>query len=155
MTAILGTQESIITWAAVITAIGIIVAAFWYPIKVVYNVTRLWRGEPEIVDAHNKVIRKHVPGLPRMVQQMSEDLAEVRSQVKNSHSTNLRDDMDQLQTSLTHLDRKMSEHITISKQKDSEQEDTARKLDQHIEQTDQLMPMLKDLHTKWSPPDYK
>jgi len=124
-----------------IAVLATVVVKVWKPIRAIIRFLDDWNGRPERHDRAGKIIERGRPGFPAQ-------LEAIRAQVENSHTTNLRDDIDELKADL-------KQHITISKQKDGEQEDTAKKLDEHIEQTDQLMPMLKDLHTKWSPPDHK
>ena len=75
-----------------------------------------WRGQPERRDSTGAIIEPSRPGVPAIIE-------EVRNQVQNSHSTNLRDDLDR-------ISRSLEEHIEIAKQSDRRQEETAQKVDQ-------------------------
>lgn len=151
-------QEAVITWAAAITGLGVLVAAGWKPVKNILIFLELWNGKDPIKDAQGNTIRKGKLGVPALLKKVSEDLDEVRSQVQNHHSTNLRDDLDKLQGSVSQINTKVSEHIAISKQKEGEQEATARKLDEHINQTAEYIPKIQKLYDQWGdkkrrPPD--
>lgn len=90
-----------------------------------------WNGTPEVRDESGAFVKAAVPGIPAQ-------LETIRSQVQNSHTTNLRDDMDKLHKTVEDLVEKVNEHITIAKESDERQDKTERIVDKYL-------PMLKTL----------
>lgn len=73
---------------------------------------------------------------------LSTTVETVRSQVQNSHQTNLRDDVDK-------VINKLDQHLATSESQDKEQKETTKKLDEHIAETSEWTPMIKDLHSRY------
>ncbi|WP_190263686.1 hypothetical protein [Glutamicibacter nicotianae] len=96
----------------------LLIAFFWKPGKVVWKIFKTlvafaedWNGTEDRLDKSGAVIEKGRPGVPAL-------LETVRSQVQNSHGTNMRDDLDkaiatgeQNVTALTHLAKTLTQHI--------------------------------------------
>lgn len=150
------TIGDIAAWLAAISGIGLVVWRLWGPFKAIKQFLEHWNGRPEQKDWSGKVLSEAKPGVPAMLGEFQTELAEVQkglkeviTQVSNHHTTNLRDDVSNLQRSVESINGKLSEHIKISKHYDAAQEETKKKLDDHIKETEGLMPMLHDLHEEW------
>lgn len=131
---------------ATIAGIAVLAGALklvWRPLREVRAFLESWNGRPERRDLAGKIIDPGTPGMPATIRSLQAQVEKVRAQVENHHSSNLRDDIDDVKNSL-------KEHISISKEHDAAQAVTDKKLDDHIRQTESLMPMLEDLHRKWS-----
>lgn len=122
--------------SAAIAAASPVVRGFFRAGRSIVRFLHDWNGTEDRLDRSGRIIEKGQPGIPAL-------LEAVRSQVQNSHNTNLRDDMDG-------ISKKLDEHIAISKHQDRLQNKTAEKLAAHLEQTDEWHEMLEDLHEKWS-----
>lgn len=88
-------------FSAVITIGGWLFSKAWPQIRKVSHFVDDLAGEPE---------RPGVPARPGIMERLAsveDEVREVKAQVKNSHSTNLRDDIDRVQKSL-------AEHIEES-----------------------------------------
>lgn len=90
-----------------------------------------WNGTPEVRDESGAFVKAAVPGIPAQ-------LETIRAQVQNSHSTNLRDDLDRLHATVDELVAKVEEHITIAKESDGRQDETERIVNRYL-------PMLQTL----------
>jgi len=122
-----------IVGAGVIVGIGVKL----YPTaRALSHLIRDLHGTPDRVDRAGNVIE---PGEPSIRAQ----LQAIRAQVENSHKTNLRDDIDK-------LTEKLDEHIEVAKDHDRYQEETSQRLEDHIQQTEELMPMMTELHERWA-----
>lgn len=141
------TVGEIVAWGAGITAVVVgavpVVRTIVRAVREISTFLEDWNGAPERKDRAGRVIEAARPGVPAL-------LETVRSQVQNSHSTNLRDDVDVVRQSVEMVSAKLDEHVTISKHHDREQADVKARLDAHIESTDRWTAMLEDLHYEWS-----
>lgn len=159
-----------ITWGETVLFLGGVLALaglvkkLWKPVKSMGSFLNDWNGEPEVKDASGTVIKEKVPGVLAQIEVL-------RDQLQNSHQDtaipNLRDDLDtkaskkdveKVAELVESVVSKLDQHIEISKDYDAAQEITARKLDEHTEQTEKWTEMLTDMHGTWSknqrlPPD--
>lgn len=131
-------MEGLIAAAGIVTAIGIL----WKPARKIAHLFRAlsqfiedWRGVPEEYDDTGRVIRPARRGAASIIE-------EVRSQVQNSHRTNLRDDLDRLHAEVIDLKQDLRDHIDIAK-------DQERRRD---EVEDQLADDIGVLREKYAPP---
>ncbi|MGP9031566.1 hypothetical protein ACT17S_00625 [Glutamicibacter mysorens] len=115
----LGGANGWMFWTCALILLG---GLLWKPAKVFLKVTRTllafdedWNGTEDRLDKSGAVIEKGRPGVPAL-------LETVRSQVQNSHSANLRDDVDKV--------------IATSEQAVAITARLAAKLDQHIAEAD-------------------
>ncbi|VXB24447.1 conserved hypothetical protein [Arthrobacter sp. 9V] len=120
------TLGEIISTLAVITACLAVILKFWRPFRKIFKgletIGSDWNGAPERKDASGEVIEPARPGV--MAQ-----LETLRAQVQNSHSTNLRDDVDKALERLDVVTEVLAEHIGIAKQSDEQQKELAGKVD--------------------------
>jgi len=127
--------EIVATIVGVLAVVGVVVKL--YPTaRALSHLIRDLHGTPDRVDRAGNVIK---PGEPSIRAQ----LQAIRAQVENSHKTNLRDDIDKLAG-------KLDEHIEVAKHHDRYQEETSQRLEDHIQQTEELMPMMTELHERWA-----
>lgn len=122
----------------------LLIAFFWKPVRALWKRGKVlaqfledWNGTPERRDHAGGIIEKAKPGVPAL-------LETVRSQVQNSHSTNLRDDFDAMKESVDRVTAKLDEHIEIAIKSDAAQDRTA----------EQVMKLVEDvgkLKTKYAP----
>lgn len=127
--------EIVATIVGVIAVVG--VGAKVYPsARALSHRVRDLRGTPDRVDRAGNVIEPGEPSLRAQTQA-------IREQVENSHKTNLRDDIDK-------ITEKLDEHIEVAKDHDRYQEETSQRLEDHIQLTEELMPMLTELHDRWA-----
>lgn len=147
--------ETVIFLASFLALAGV-VKKLWKPVKSFGSFLNDWNGQEEVKDASDTVIKKKVLGVLAQI----EDL---RGQLQNSHqdaeNPNLRDDLDtkaskddvaKVAALVESLVSKLDQHITISKDYDEAQETTARKLNEHTEQTAKWTEMLTDMRGTWS-----
>ena len=80
-----------------------------------------WRGVPEEYDETGRVIRPARRGAASIIE-------EVRSQVQNSHRTNLRDDLDRLYAEVVDLKQDLREHIDVAKDNDRRRDEVEEQL---------------------------
>lgn len=130
--------EWLIAAAGIVTAIGVL----WKPARRLAHLFRSlslfiddWRGVPEEYDETGRVIRPARRGAASIIE-------EVRSQVQNSHRTNLRDDLDRLHADVFDLKQDLREHIDIAK-------DNERRRDEVEEQLTSDIGVLRE---KYAPP---
>lgn len=111
----LGGPNGWMFWTCALILLG---GLIWKPAKGFLKITKTllafsedWNGTEDRLDKSGAVIEKGRPGVPAL-------LETVRSQVQNSHGTNMRDDLDraiatgeQNVTALTHLAKTLSQHI--------------------------------------------
>lgn len=114
--------------ASLLVLLGII-KKLWRPVKSLGTFLDDWNGKEAREDRAGNIIEPAKPGIPSL-------LETVRSQVQNSHPTNLRDDVDDLTELIGDVIAKLDEHIVIAKESDKAQEETARQV--------------KKLSTKWT-----
>lgn len=114
--------------ASLLVLLGII-KKLWRPVKSLGTFLDDWNGKEAREDRAGNIIEPAKPGIPSL-------LETVRSQVQNSHPTNLRDDVDDLTELIGDVIAKLDEHIVIAKESDKAQEETARQV--------------KKLSTKWA-----
>ncbi|MHC6176252.1 hypothetical protein [Glutamicibacter sp. X7] len=133
----LGGPNGWLFWVCALVLIG---GLLWKPvkgfariIKAVAKVAEDWNGTEDRVDKSGAVVEKGRPGVPAL-------LETVRAQVQNSHSANLRDDVDKVidiseqnATAIRHLAAKLDQHIVIAKESDQRQDETAAKVDRLVE----------------------
>ena len=135
----------IILWVGGIVAFWSVVKKFGKPVKKFFDafeaLMRDWHGVPERRDASGQLIEAGKPGLLAQVETL-------RSQVQNSHSTNLREDMDVIRDSVLALSTQLTEHIEISKENDLASAKVAETLAE-------FTPMLKELHQQYVPTESK
>lgn len=84
--------------------------------------------ETLVGDADNPGIGDRMEAQGKKLADMGELLESVRAQVQNSHDTNLRDDVDDLQTTVSLVHKKLDEHIAIAKESDRRQDKTAEEV---------------------------
>jgi len=111
----LGGQNGWMFWICALILLG---GLLWKPAKGVLKIVKTllafsedWNGTEDRLDKSGAIIEKGRPGVPAL-------LETVRSQVQNSHNTNLRDDMDKViataeqnVTAVIHLAAKLDRHI--------------------------------------------
>ena len=71
--------------------------------------------------------------LTDLVRGQGDELEKVRAQVQNSHSTNLRDDVDRVKVAVDKVAEKLDEHIDIAKKYDAAQDETAKQVEKLVE----------------------
>ena len=122
-------------WIGITAVLILLVAFFWKPTKALWKIVRTllafsedWNGTEDRLDKSGAVIEKGRPGVPAL-------LETVRSQVQNSHGTNMRDDLDKViatteqnVTAVTHLAAKLSEHIESADRSVAKQDGNIQKL---------------------------
>ena len=125
-------------WLGITAVLILLVAFFWKParagLKLVKSLMLFaedWNGTPERKDHAGMVVEPAKPGVPAL-------LETVRSQVQNSHSTNLRDDVDTVIETVDTLSRRLKEHIQIAIKSDAAQDRTAEKVEQLVEDVGKL-----------------
>lgn len=91
-----------------------------------------WNGTPAVEDGAGVVIEPAKPGVIATLEIL-------RAQVQNSHSTNLRDDVDRVQRTVTELVQKVDEHITIAKASDERQDRTGQIVDEYLPKIQHLL----------------
>jgi len=106
--------------------------------KTFSHIAEDWNGEPERRDASGQLIAEGRPGVMARLETL-------RAQVQNSHSTNLRDDVDEAIKSTRQVAAALAEHIEIAKQSDAAQAELTRQVNKHL-------PMLEDLHRRYVGP---
>lgn len=128
--------EAPVAWTTALAAIVGAIAVLWKPvraigrgIKAVQQFIADWNGTPDVHDASGAIKEHGSPGVPAM-------LEKVRSQVENSHHTNLRDDVDDLRGTVNQIGKKLDTHIVIADQYNEKQEETAEKVER--------------LHARWA-----
>src|SRR5699024_8679906 len=116
--------EWLIAAAGVVTAIGIL----WKPVRKLAHLLRAlsqfiedWHGVPEEYDKTGRVIRPARRGAASIIE-------EVRSQVQNSHRTNLRDDLDRLHAEVFDMKQDLREHIEIAKDQERRRDEIEEQL---------------------------
>lgn len=80
---------------------------------------------PEEYDETGRVIRPARRGAASIIE-------EVRSQVQNSHRTNLRDDLDRLHADVFDLKQDLRTHIDIAKQQEVRRDEVEEQLTEDI-----------------------
>jgi len=144
------TIGEIILWVGAIVAFVTLIRKIGKPIKRLVDglesITRDWHGVPERRDAAGMLIEPGRPGIMAQVEVL-------RSQVQNSHSSNLREDLDivrdlvkGLAEQQVVLSEKLDEHIDIAKESDLNQVRLA-------EQLEEFTPVMKQLQEQYVPPD--
>lgn len=125
-------------WLGMTAVLILLVAFFWKPVRSGAKLLRSiflfiedWNGSPERRDHAGAIIEKGRPGVPAL-------LETVRSQVQNSHSTNLRDDVDTVIETVDTLSRRLEEHIQIAIKSDSAQDQTAEQVKKLVEDVGKL-----------------
>lgn len=120
--------EWLIAAAGIVTAIGVL----WKPVRKLFSLGKRlslsiddWRGVPEELDGTGRVIRPGRRGAASVIE-------EVRSQVQNSHRTNLRDDLDRLHADVVDLKQDLREHIDIAKDNDRRRDEVEDQLTSDI-----------------------
>lgn len=140
------TVGHIIAWTVAATAVIVaITPAIRFISKLAKGITRFldaWNGTDPILDRAGNEIEEGKPGVLVILER-------VRKQVENDHTTNFREDLDGVKESIESVARKLDEHIVISKHHDRKQIATSRKLDDHVKQTEEMLPMLNELHDRW------
>ena len=96
-----------------------------------------WMGTPERLDSSGSPTSPARPGVAARLTSLEEAttaqnrvLETVRSQVQNSHSTNLRDDLDSLSDQVAGIVAKLDDHIHIAIESDRRQDATAEQVSQ-------------------------
>lgn len=84
-----------------------------------------WSGVPERVDGSGQVIEPARPGV--MAQ-----LETLRSQVQNSHKTNLREDIDAVHRSVITVTERLDEHITSTEERRAKADELTRVVKEDI-----------------------
>ena len=127
----LGGPNGWMFWTCALILLG---GLLWKPTRALWKILQTllafsedWNGTKDRLDKSGAVIEKGRPGVPAL-------LETVRSQVQNSHTANLRDDLDKvIATSeqnvlaITHMAAKLSEHIESA-------DKSVAKQDEHISQ---------------------
>lgn len=80
-----------------------------------------WNGTPAMVDQSGAEKEPAKPGVLARLGLLEAQMQSVRHQVKNDHSTNLRDDLDKVIA-------KVDEHVAIAKKSDAAQAEIAEKV---------------------------
>lgn len=135
----------IMLWAGAVVAMWAAVKKIGKPIKRIFDsleaLIRDWHGVPERRDAAGMLIEPGKPGLLAQVEVL-------RSQVQNSHSSNLREDLDGVRDLVKSVVLKLDEHIQISKENDTASAQVAETLAE-------FTPMLRELHQQYVPTESK
>ena len=125
-------------WMGITATLILLVVFFWKParagLKLVKSLMLFaedWNGTPERRDHAGMVVEPAKPGVPAL-------LETVRSQVQNSHRTNLRDDVDTVIETVDTLSRRLEEHIQIAIKSDSAQDQTAEQVKKLVEDVGKL-----------------
>lgn len=92
---------------------------------------RDWNGEPERRDAAGNIVEPARPGVKATIAALTTKLETVTKEVKNSHDTNLREDID-------------------SKASAEDLRNLALRLDHHIEESIPVREMLEALHRRYA-----
>lgn len=121
--------EAPVGWLTGLAALVTAVAVLWKPVRGIARLVRAvsqfvedWNGTPDQYDASGAIKEHGSPGVPAM-------LEKVRSQVENSHHTNLRDDVDDLRGTVNQIGEKLDDHIDIANESDQQLAETAEKVD--------------------------
>lgn len=88
-----------------------------------------WNGKPEELDASGNPKKDAEPGVLHRLMTLEKHMASIRHQVKNDHSTNLRDDVDEVIAAAKTVAEKLDEHIAIAKTSDTQQAEIAAKVE--------------------------
>lgn len=125
-------------WLGITAVLILLVAFFWKPVRAGLKLVKSlmlfaedWNGTPERRDHAGMVVEPAKPGVPAL-------LETVRSQVQNSHRTNLRDDVDTVIETVDTLSRRLEEHIQIAIKSDSAQDQTAEQVKKLVEDVGKL-----------------
>lgn len=125
-------------WLGMTAVLILLVAFFWKPVRSGMKLLRSvflfiedWNGSPERKDHSGMVVEPAKPGVPAL-------LETVRSQVQNSHSTNLRDDVDGVIAAVGKISKKLEEHIEIAIKSDTAQDQTAEQVKKLVEDVGKL-----------------
>ena len=133
------TMGEVVVFLTGLGALFLIIKKIWRPlrriIKALEQIAGDWNGTAERRDGAGIVIEKGRPGV--MAQ-----LETLRSQVQNSHRTNLRDDVDKVHNAVGELSQKFTEHLEITRLSDESQGRVE-------EQLLKFTPMLEELHAKY------
>lgn len=128
------TIGEIILWVGAVVAFVTLVRKLGKPIKRIFDgleaLSRDWHGVPERRDASGQLIEAGRPGIMAQMETL-------RSQVQNSHKTNLREDIDA-------IGALVAEHITKCQASDAAQAKIADTLEE-------FTPMLRELHQQYVP----
>ena len=140
------TIGNLVAWTVTVTAV---IVAITPAVKIITRLIKgtnrfldAWNGTDDVLDKSGEIVEPGKPGVPAILER-------VRKQVENDHTTNFREDLDVVQKIVEQMESKLDEHIVISKHHDREQSVTARKLDTHVNQTEEMLPMLNELHDRW------
>lgn len=98
---------------ATLIALGVIIGGLKWIAPIIRGLNELledWRG----ADARPGVPRR--PGVMERLEEHATDISAIRKQVENSHSTNLRDDLDRLHASVDNLGERLNESAADRKQ---------------------------------------
>lgn len=133
------TIGEIILWVGAVVAFTALLRKAGKPVKRLFDnfeaLMRDWHGVPERRDASGQLIEAGKPGLLAQVETL-------RSQVQNSHKTNLREDLDVIRDTVQALGAQVAEHIAISKENDAAGAQVAETLAE-------FTPMLRALHEQY------
>lgn len=98
---------------AALIALGVIIGGLKWIVPILRGLNELledWRG----ADSRPGVPRR--PGVMERLEEHATDITAIRKQVENSHSTNLRDDLDRLHASVDNLGERLNESAADRKQ---------------------------------------
>lgn len=111
--------------AAAVAAVFKLLKPAHKALKNIGQIAQDWNGTPERVDGSGQVIEPARPGV--MAQ-----LETLRSQVQNSHKTNLREDLDEIHQSVIAVNTRLDEHITTTQQRRAKADELTRVVTEDI-----------------------
>lgn len=83
-------------------------------------------------DKDNPGIGHRMDAQVAKMSELRDTLETVRAQVQNSHSTNLRDDVDDVKHAISKVAGQLEEHIEIAKKYDAAQDETAKQVERLV-----------------------
>lgn len=91
---------------------------------------------------HDLVGDEEKPGIGRRMDAQGGQLKAIMHEVLPNHGSSLND-------SVRRTEQALEDHLKVAEKQDAEQKDTAERLEGHIEETKEYVPLIKDLHTHY------
>ena len=91
---------------------------------------------------HDLVGDDKTPGIGRRMDAQGEQLKAIMHEVLPNHGSSLND-------SVRRTERALEDHLKVAEKQDQEQKATAKRLEGHIKETKEYVPLIKDLHTHY------
>lgn len=88
---------------------------------------------------HTLVGDESNPGIGTRMDAQTEQLSKIMHEVLPNHGSSLND-------SVRRTEQALEDHLKIAEKQDAEQKDTAQRLEGHIKETNEYVPLIKDLH---------